>query len=130
MQGVYGDFLHRNNGTYLDEGVLEDAIWQRRWRRMAAKSASWYVKPYGAVGDRFIEILATERQGVFKMIWNFERPLVFAHIFLKNTLSIRRFREIIPKITSRMDLWIEVSKWAWRGKRRRRVMLGGSGPQK
>ena len=39
------------------------------------------------------------------MIWNFERPLVFAHIFLKNTLSIRRFREIISKITSRMDLW-------------------------
>ena len=36
LKGVYGDFLHHNNRSHLDEGVLGDAVWQRHWRRMLA----------------------------------------------------------------------------------------------
>ena len=35
LQGFYGDFLHHNNGLHLDGGDLENAIWQRRWHRLA-----------------------------------------------------------------------------------------------
>ena len=60
LQGVYGDFPHHNDGSHLDRGIADDAVWQRRWRRLAAQSASWYATPSGAVGRRFTEILAAE----------------------------------------------------------------------
>ena len=58
FQEVYGAFPCHNKGSYLDGGVEENAIWQRRWRRLAAQSASWYATPTGAVGRRFTAILA------------------------------------------------------------------------
>ena len=60
LQGVYGDFLHHNDGSHLDRGIADDDAWQRCWRRIAAQSASWYATPSGAVGRRFMEILAAE----------------------------------------------------------------------
>ena len=30
LQGVYGDFPHHNDGSHLDGGVADDAIWKRR----------------------------------------------------------------------------------------------------
>ena len=59
LQGVYGDFLHHNDGSHLD-GRIADAVWQRHWRRLAAQSESWYATPSGAVGRRFTVILTTE----------------------------------------------------------------------
>ena len=60
LQGVYGDFLHHNEGSHLDGGITDDATWQRRWRRLAGKSASWYATPSGVVGRRFTTTLAAE----------------------------------------------------------------------
>ena len=64
LQGVYGDLPHHNDGSHLDRGIADDAVWQRRWRRLAAQSASWYAMPSGAVGRPFTAILAAEWQGV------------------------------------------------------------------
>ena len=60
LQGVYGDFPHHNDGSQLGEGIADDDAWQRRWRWLAAQSASWYATPSGAVGRRFTAILAAE----------------------------------------------------------------------
>ena len=60
FQGVYGDFPHHNYGAHLDGGIADDTAWQRRWRWLAAQSASWYATPSGAVGRRFTAILAAE----------------------------------------------------------------------
>ena len=38
LQGFYREFLHHNNGLHLYEGVPDDGICQRRWRRLAAQS--------------------------------------------------------------------------------------------
>ena len=105
LKGVYGDFLHHNNGSHLDGGVADDAIWQRRWRQLAAQSASWYAMPSGAVGRRFTAILDAEWRGVLGRSWNFERPLVFAHIVLTKMLGVRRAQEIRARIMRQMDLW-------------------------
>ena len=64
LQEVYGDFPHHNDGSHLDGGISDKAAWQRRWRRLAAQSASWYATPSGAVGRRFMVILAAEWRGV------------------------------------------------------------------
>ena len=108
LQGVYGDFPHHNNGSHLDGGIANNTAWQRRWRRLAAKSASWYATPSGAVGRRFTTIMAAEWRGVLSRSWNSERPLVFAHVVLTKTLGVRRAREIPARITRRMDLWERV----------------------
>ena len=60
LKGVYGDFLHHNNGLHLDGGIADDAAWQRHWHRLAVQSVSWYATPSGAVGRRFTVILAAE----------------------------------------------------------------------
>ena len=60
VQEVYGDFPHHNGSTHLAGGVPDDAIWKSSWRRLAAKSASWYFTPPGKVGRRFTGVLAAE----------------------------------------------------------------------
>ena len=105
LQEVYGDFPHHHNGSHLDGGVTDDAIWQLCWRRLAAQSSSWYATPTGGVGRRFTAILALEWQGVIDQSWNSERPLVFANAVLTKMLGVRRTQEIRAQITRRMDLW-------------------------
>ena len=60
LRGVYGDFPHYNNGLHLDGGVTDDAIWKRRWSRLAAQLASWDTTPSGEVGRHFTAILSAE----------------------------------------------------------------------
>ena len=60
LQEVYGFSPRHNDGSHLYGGVADDAIWQSRWRRLAAQSASWYNNPAGAVGHCFTAILAVE----------------------------------------------------------------------
>ena len=105
LQGVYKDVPYHNDRSHLDGGSADDAAWQRRWRRLAAQSESWYATPSGAVGSRFTEILAAEWRGVLARSWNSERPLVFAHIILTKMLGVRRAKEIQARITRHMDLW-------------------------
>ena len=40
LREIYRDFPHHNDGSHLDRGVANDAIWQRCWRRLAAQSLS------------------------------------------------------------------------------------------
>ena len=58
FQGVYGYFLHHNNGSHLDRRFVENDLWQHRWRRISAQSEIWYTTPSGAGGRRFTAILA------------------------------------------------------------------------
>ena len=89
----------------MDWVVVDDALWKRCWRRIDAQSASWYATPTGAVGRRFTAILDAACQGVLDRSWNYERPLVFAHVILTKTLGVRRAKEIRARITRRMELW-------------------------
>ena len=66
LQGVYGDYPHHNDGSHMDGGVVDDAIWQCHWYRIDMQLASWYATPYGTVGSRFMAIMAEEWQGVLR----------------------------------------------------------------
>ena len=105
LREVYRDFPHHNDGSHLDRGVADNAIRQRRWRRLAAQAASWYATPSCAVGRCFTAILSAEWQGGLGRSWNSKRPLVFAHVDITKTLGFRRAKEIWAWITRRMDLW-------------------------
>ena len=47
LQGVYRDFLYHNNVSHLYGGVLDEAVWQHCWRRLAAQLVRWYATPFG-----------------------------------------------------------------------------------
>ena len=79
LREVYGDFPHHKDGLHLD---VVESIWQRRWSRIAAHSASWYATPTGAFGRRITSILAVEWQGVIDRSWDSEKPLVTRHMEL------------------------------------------------
>ena len=104
LRGVYGGYPHHNDGSHMDGGITDNAIWQRCWRRLAAQLDSWYSTPSGAVGHRFTAILAAKCRGVLRRNLNFERPCVFAHTVLIKMIGVRRTREIQARITIRMDL--------------------------
>ena len=103
LQGVYGELLHHNDRSHLDGGIQDNTAWQRRWRRLAAQSSSWYATPSGVVGRRFTAILAAEWQGVISRSWNSEVLLIFAHVVLTKTLGVCRAREIRARITRCME---------------------------
>ena len=107
LMEVFGDTLHRNDGTHLSGGVADDRQWQARWRRLAGQSASWYAAPAGKVGRRFVSIFAAEMEGVRARRWNSERPLIFCAVILAKALGVRRARDIRKRIDRRMDLWEE-----------------------
>ena len=80
LRGVYGDYPHHSNGSHLYRGVVDDTIWQHRWRQLVAQSASWYARLSGAVGRRLTKILAAEWRGVLGRTCNFERPTLMGPI--------------------------------------------------
>ena len=105
LHGVYGDFLHHNDELHLNGGVLDNAVCQSCWFRLATQLASCYTTASVAVGRHFTSILATEWQEVLGRTWNSKRPLVFAHVVLTKTLVVCRAREIRDQITRMVELW-------------------------
>ena len=57
------------------------------------------------VGRQSTRVLAAEWRGVLNQKWNYEIPLVFAHVFLTSTLGACKAREIWANINRRLDLW-------------------------
>ena len=56
---LYGDHLHHNNENHLGGGMAYDALWQRRWQRLAAQSSRWHVILLGGVRRRFTARLSS-----------------------------------------------------------------------
>ena len=94
LRGVYGDYLHHNDGLHLVGRIADNAIWKNHWHRIAVELASLYATPSGAVGCRFMSILPAEWLGVLRRTWNSKRPLVFDHVVLTKTVGVCRAREI------------------------------------
>ena len=80
---VYGDHLHHNYGIHLDRDMADEALWKRRWRRLATQLSRCYSTLPGALGERFTACLAEEWRGFRDQKWNSKRPLVFSHTILK-----------------------------------------------
>ena len=105
LDGVFGDHPHQNSGCHLNGGINDDAVWQRRWKRVAQLPTSLYAAPKGKVGRRFVSTLAAEFRGVRDRQWNSERPLIFAAVILQKTTGVQSASSIRQRLTQRMDLW-------------------------
>jgi hypothetical protein len=70
MKEVFGDYVHQNDGSHLDGGIKEDGAWQEQWRKLIALPSQRYDAPNGAVGRRFVNILALDLEE-FRTLFGF-----------------------------------------------------------
>jgi hypothetical protein len=66
---AYGDCIHQNDGTHLDGGIKDDAVWQARWCKLVALPCQRYDAPGGSVGQHFMRILTEELEGIHSRKW-------------------------------------------------------------
>ena len=109
LQKVYGDYIHLNNGSHLNDGVLDDFKWQQRWKVILALPTRRFNAPKGRVGKRYISILSNELAGIKKRKWNSERFLIFQAVILQKAIQIKSSKEIRNRIDRRLDAWLEGS---------------------
>ncbi|KAL3795565.1 hypothetical protein ACHAWO_009861 [Cyclotella atomus] len=105
LLGVYGDTIHQNDGIHLDGGIVDDLLWQRRWRKVVSTPLSLWYAPKGKIGRAFVEQLTKEWRGVRERHWNSEKPLIFAAVVLRRKASVRSASSIKATIEARLKLW-------------------------
>ena len=80
---VYGDWVHANPGTHLDEGIRDDSMWQALWLDLAVMPSRHYNALSGRVQCRFVGTLGVELKGVRDRLWNSERFIVFQKVIMQ-----------------------------------------------
>jgi hypothetical protein len=109
LHKVYGDHVHQNDGTHLDGGISDDKIWQERWRKISQQPCLRYDAPNGAVGKRFVTMLATELAGIVERKWNSDRFVVFQAVILQKHRDVKGAGDIRKRINNRLDSWANES---------------------
>jgi hypothetical protein len=107
LEKVFGDYVHQNPGTHLNGGIADDVDWQEYWSRLIVFPGSQYDAPKGAVGRRFVEMVADLLDGVKNRKLNSEKFLVFQMVILQRTRDVKRSRDIRKRLSDRMDAWDE-----------------------
>ena len=107
LERVYGEKIHQNDGTHLDGGVVDDKVWQARWREVMALPPQRYDVPSGRVGRLFVQAVADELKGVVQRSWNSERFVVFQAVILQRSPDVKRARDIRRRIEIRLRHWRE-----------------------
>ena len=87
MDKVYGDHVHQNPGTHLRGDIPDDEMWQDYWRRLIVFTSQTYDALSGAVGRRFIEMLAEMLpvHGIKARKLNPERFIIFQLVILQRS---------------------------------------------
>ena len=105
LKEVYGDYLHQNDGTHLDGGIQDDAVWQERWKKLVGLPAQRYQAPGGAVGRRFVRNLTQELLGIRSRKWNSEKFTVFIMVILQKSKQATKSGDIKRRVGHRLDAW-------------------------
>ena len=103
LMEVYGDYVHQNDGAHLDGGVMDDDVWQKRWKSLASLPRIHYHIPSGKVGRRYVTMLSTELEGIVSRKWNSERFIVFQMVVLQKSKLVKTAADIKRCVTTRMD---------------------------
>ena len=104
---VYGDQIHQNDGTHLDGGVVDDKVWQTRWKEVVTLPPQRYDVPTGRIGRLFVSAVASEMEGIVKRRWNSEKFVVFQAVILQRSIDVTRARDIRRRIETRLQQWSE-----------------------
>ena len=105
LMEVYGDHVYQNDGSHLDGGIADDAVWQERWKKVVGLPPQRYNVPNGKVGVLFVKEVAVEMQGIVDRRWNAERFIVFQSVILQRSGEVKKAKDIRRRIEMRMKEW-------------------------
>ena len=94
IQEVYGDYVRQNDGSHLNGGIRDDALWQARWKKIVSLPPQRYDVPNGKVGKLFIQALQSELHGIVDRKCNSEKFIVFASVILQRSPLVKKARDI------------------------------------
>ena len=107
LQEVYGDWVHANPGTHMEEGIRNDSGCKAWWHDLAVMPSRRYDALSGRVGRRFVGTLGAELKGVRDRLWNLERFIVFQTVILQQAQHVTASQAIRRRIEKRLDPWAE-----------------------
>jgi hypothetical protein len=80
-------------------------MWQDYWRRLIVFPSQTFDAPSGAIGRRFIEILADMLPGIQARKMNADRFNVFQIVVLQRSREVKKAKDVRKRLTWRMDAW-------------------------
>eukprot|EP00957_Ditylum_brightwellii_P156629 11921150-Ditylum_brightwellii.AAC.1 len=86
--------MHDNDGSHLNSIVADDKVWQGYWEAITALSSQWYDLPSGAVGRRFIFLLAEILGGIIGQKWSSEQVIVYAGVILQCKKGVKTYKDV------------------------------------
>ena len=104
---VYGDHIHRNNGTHLTGGIADNALWQTICHRISNLIPMLYDAPNVKAGRRFVTLLTEELRGSRERCWNSKIPMVFKGTVLAKIPGVKNSKDIRARLLRRMDHWTD-----------------------
>ena len=89
-----------------EEGCNDPSdLWQQVWRRVTRLQGKTYVLPGGALGRKFVSLLAAEWCLVANGSAKSERPICFGSLMLQRDRKIKKGAEIRRILRYRIDMW-------------------------
>ena len=105
LDAVLGDHIHDNDGSHLDGGIPDDALWQARHRLLTAFPSRQYATPSCRVGKNIIAQFRHELEGSRLRKWNSERPFVFLLVVLQVSDNAVGSKAIKARLKDRLQWW-------------------------
>ena len=102
---AFRDTMHKNTGTHLTGGILDDGLWQTIYTKLLGIPIRRYCLPNGAVGKCFINMLTNKLKGVRTGCWNSEKILAFPIVILQQKGHITGSKDVCKCISIRMNAW-------------------------
>ena len=78
----HSEYLRNNDGTHLDGKIVDNKVWQERYRSIITYPLSQYDLPNGKIGKSFLHLLAMEIDGVRERKLNMEKVVCFMSMIL------------------------------------------------
>ena len=108
MKVFHGKYLRNNDGTHLDGKIVDDKVWQERYRSIIIYPLSQYDLPTnGPIGKSFLLMLAKEIDGVQGRKWNMEKVMCFMSMILQRSTDLKGAENIKRRIKQNILDWNE-----------------------
>ena len=99
MKKAYGASLEGSSGHD------NTGIWGERWLRLLKLSRRLYSIPGGAIGRKYVNLLAEEVMHVVVGNYPSDRLIVFSAMMLQRDKMVKKVKDIRGTLARRMDMW-------------------------
>ena len=98
-----GEYLRNNDGTHLDGKIIDNKVWQERYRSIIIYPLSQYnLLSNGPIGKPVPCLFAKKIDGVRERKWNMEKVICFMSMILQRSPDLKGVGNIKRRIKQRI----------------------------